>query len=112
MLATRAEARELMDADDLSAATYAAVVGDLAKVNVVTLAARPTLAFLRRIANLRSVEHRLDDADGLFLAVLVDQNTRRGDAALTGVDEHALHRRGQDLGQIGVGQDDVRRFAA
>lgn len=49
-LATRAHAAELMDADDLPADTYAAVVADLARVNVVTLAARPTLAFLARHA--------------------------------------------------------------
>lgn len=48
-LAVRADAEELMDADDLDPAIYAAVVGDLAKVNVVTMAARPTLAFLRRV---------------------------------------------------------------
>lgn len=47
-LSVRAEAEELMDADDLDADTYAAVVGDLAQVNVVTLAARPTLSFLAR----------------------------------------------------------------
>lgn len=47
-LATRAIAEELMDAEDLDAATYAEVVGDLAKVNVVTMAARPTLDFLAR----------------------------------------------------------------
>lgn len=47
MLATRATAEELMDADDLPADVYAAVVGDLARVNVVTMAARPTLRFLR-----------------------------------------------------------------
>jgi SAM-dependent methyltransferase len=49
MLAHRAQAEELMDADDLAPETYAAVVGDLAKVNTVTLASRPTLAFLNRI---------------------------------------------------------------
>ena len=49
-LATRAQAEELMDADDLSAATYADVVADLAKVNRVTMAARPTLAFLAQLA--------------------------------------------------------------
>lgn len=48
-LATRAQAEELMDADDLSAATYADVVADLAKVNRVTMAARPTLAFLDQL---------------------------------------------------------------
>ena len=47
-LRERAIADELMDAPDLDAATYAAVVGDLAEVNVVTMAARPTLAFLSR----------------------------------------------------------------
>jgi 2-polyprenyl-3-methyl-5-hydroxy-6-metoxy-1,4-benzoquinol methylase len=50
MLATRAIAEELMDADDLDAATYAAVVRDLAKVNTITLARQPTLDFLDRIA--------------------------------------------------------------
>lgn len=49
MLAQRARAEELMDADDLAPETYAAVVSDLAKVNTVTLASRPTLAFLDRI---------------------------------------------------------------
>ena len=49
-LAIRAQADELMDADDLPADVYAAVVGDLARVNRVTMAARPTLAFLDRIA--------------------------------------------------------------
>ena len=47
-LATRAIAEELMDGEDLDTATYAAVVGDLARVNVVTMAARPTLDFLAR----------------------------------------------------------------
>ena len=47
-LATRAITEELMDGEDLDAATYAEVVGDLAKVNVITMAARPTLAFLAR----------------------------------------------------------------
>jgi len=49
-LAQRAHAEELMDADDLPLETYAKVVADLAKVNAVTMAARPTLAFLDRIA--------------------------------------------------------------
>ena len=44
----RAIAEELMDADDLDAETYAAVVGDLARVNAVTMAGRPTIDFLRR----------------------------------------------------------------
>ena len=49
-LAVRAQAEELMDADDLSPQVYADVVADLAQVNRVTMAARPTLAFLARAA--------------------------------------------------------------
>ena len=49
-LAVRAQAEELMDADDLSPQVYADVVADLAQVNLVTMAARPTLAFLARAA--------------------------------------------------------------
>ncbi|MDP1027849.1 methyltransferase domain-containing protein [Sphingomonas sp. KR1UV-12] len=59
-LARRRIARELMDADDLDADTYAAVVGDLARVNTVTLAARPTLNFLSRIAEGRDSLRILD----------------------------------------------------
>jgi SAM-dependent methyltransferase len=47
-LATRAIAEEQMDAADLPAADYAALLADLAQVNGWTLAARPTLAFLDR----------------------------------------------------------------
>jgi 2-polyprenyl-3-methyl-5-hydroxy-6-metoxy-1,4-benzoquinol methylase len=49
MLKTRAIADELMDADDLDAETYAAVVHDLAKVNTLTMARRPTIRFLRAV---------------------------------------------------------------
>jgi 2-polyprenyl-3-methyl-5-hydroxy-6-metoxy-1,4-benzoquinol methylase len=49
-LARRTVADELMDADDLDADTYAAVVHDLAKVNTLTLARRPTLRFIDRVA--------------------------------------------------------------
>lgn len=47
------EREEEMDAADLSDARYARVIGDLARINALTLAARPTLAFFRRIARLR-----------------------------------------------------------
>ena len=60
---------ELMDADDLAPEVYAAVVGDLAQVNAVTLAARPTLAFLRRCAarqrSLRILDVGFGDGDML-----------------------------------------------
>lgn len=49
-LSTRALAEEQMDAPDLPAAVYDAVLGDLARVNAWTMAARPTLAFLDRVA--------------------------------------------------------------
>jgi 2-polyprenyl-3-methyl-5-hydroxy-6-metoxy-1,4-benzoquinol methylase len=49
MLAVRATADELMDADDLDAGTYAAVVHDLARVNTLTLARRPTIGFLGEV---------------------------------------------------------------
>lgn len=47
-LATRAIADEQMDAPDLPAADYAALLADMAVVNRLVLAARPTLAFLDR----------------------------------------------------------------
>ncbi|PAX07516.1 methyltransferase domain-containing protein [Sphingomonas lenta] len=59
-LAVRATAEELMDAADLDPATYARVVGDLAKVNTVTLARRPTLAFLKRAMTGRRTLRLLD----------------------------------------------------
>ena len=67
-LAVRAAGEELMDADDLPPATYAAVVADLARVNTVTLAARPTLSFLDRVATggrLRLLDVGFGDGDTL-----------------------------------------------
>ncbi len=58
-----------MDADGLDAGTYAAVVGDLARVNTLTLAARPTLVFLARAARgasrLRILDVGFGDGDVL-----------------------------------------------
>ena len=88
-LAVRAEAEELMDADDLDAATYAAVVGDLARVNTVTLAARPTLAFLRRAVAPGGAMRLLDVGfgDGDMLRRIARWAARhRIDAELVGVD--------------------------
>lgn len=88
-LQVRAQAEELMDADDLDAGTYAEVVGDLAQVNVVTLAARPTLNFLRR-ATAGTARFRLLDVgfgDGDTLRRIARWAARRGLAAeLVGVD--------------------------
>jgi SAM-dependent methyltransferase len=87
-LAIRAAGPELMDADDLDAEVYAAVVADLARVNTVTLAARPTLAFLERA--VRRGRLRLLDVgfgDGDMLRRIERWATRRGIAAeLVGVD--------------------------
>jgi 2-polyprenyl-3-methyl-5-hydroxy-6-metoxy-1,4-benzoquinol methylase len=47
-LATRSLQPEQMDGDDLSAEDFAAVIADLARVNGVTRARPPTLAFIRR----------------------------------------------------------------
>ena len=90
-LAQRAIAEELMDAPDLDAATYAAVVGDLAKVNVVTMAARPTLSFLARaMKNRERRTFRLLDVgfgDGDMLRRIARWAARRGhDFELVGVD--------------------------
>ncbi|WP_310475145.1 methyltransferase domain-containing protein [Sandarakinorhabdus sp.] len=49
----RADLPEIMDDDGLDAATYAAVVADLARVNTLTLARWPTLAWLKRQAPSR-----------------------------------------------------------
>lgn len=85
----RIDAQELMDADDLDAATYAAVVGDLARVNTATLAARPTLAFLARAAakqpHLRILDVGFGHGD--MLRRIARWAARRGAAVeLTGVD--------------------------
>ncbi|WCM26523.1 methyltransferase domain-containing protein [Sphingomonas sp. QA11] len=88
-LATRAIADELMDAEDLDAATYAEVVGDLAKVNVVTMAARPTLDFLARGVRDDRPFRLLDVGfgDGDMLRRIARWAKKRGIAAdLIGVD--------------------------
>lgn len=90
-LRTRAIADELMDAPDLDAETYAAVVGDLAKVNVVTLAARPTLGFLRRAFAAHPGERlRILDVgfgDGDMLRGIARWASKRGhEVELVGVD--------------------------
>lgn len=85
----RAIADELMDADDLDAATYAAVVGDLAKVNVVTMAARPTLSFIDRALHGRKAFKLLDVGfgDGDMLRTIARWAEKRGVAVdLVGVD--------------------------
>ncbi|CAN5544209.1 hypothetical protein BH09PSE4_BH09PSE4_10580 [soil metagenome] len=85
----RAIAEELMDAEDLDSATYAAVVGDLAKVNRVTMASRPTLSFLKRATRGMARFKILDVGfgDGDMLRIIARWAAKRGiKAELVGVD--------------------------
>ena len=88
-LAVRSQAEELMDADDLDAATYADVVGDLATVNTVTMARRPTLDFLARATAGRKSFRLLDVGfgDGDMLRRIARWTKAKGiEAELVGVD--------------------------
>ena len=104
-LARRSQAEELMDADDLDAATYADVVGDLASVNTVTMARRPTLDFLARAIAGRKTFRLLDVGfgDGDMLRRIARWAAARGIAAeLVGVDlnprsEQAARAHGGDI---------------
>jgi len=85
----RVQAPELMDADDLPADIYAAVVADLARVNRATLAYRPTLGFLQRAVAGRRRFRLLDVGfgDGDMLRRIAGWAQARGIAAeLVGVD--------------------------
>lgn len=89
LLATRAMADELMDADDLDPDIYGAVVADLARVNRWTLAARPTLEFLARAARGTDRLRILDVGygDGDMLRRIAGWAQRRGlCVTLAGVD--------------------------
>ncbi|MEQ1687461.1 MAG: methyltransferase domain-containing protein [Sphingopyxis sp.] len=55
-LAHRTMQEEEMDATDLPDAHYARVLGHLSRINRLTLAARPTLAFVRALLNQRSAD--------------------------------------------------------
>ena len=89
MLAERRRADELMDDPALPAETYHAVLADLAKVNRITMAHRPTLAFLDKAVGGRSHFSLLDVGfgDGDMLRAIAAWADRRGIAAeLTGID--------------------------
>jgi len=104
-LAVRSQAEELMDADDLDAATYADVVGDLATVNTVTMARRPTLNFLARATAGRKSFRLLDVGfgDGDMLRRIARWAKAKGiEAELVGVDlnprsEQAARAHGGDI---------------
>lgn len=89
MLEQRATAEEWMDAEDLDAATYAAVLADLAQVNRVTFAQRPTLGFLNRALGERRHFRLLDVGygQGDMLRAIARWAQRRGiSAELVGID--------------------------
>lgn len=90
VLRDRALADELMDAEDLDPATYAAVLRDLAQVNSITLARRPTLDFLSRIRAEGSAPIKILDVgygDGDMLRTIARWAVRRGMAVqLVGID--------------------------
>lgn len=78
-----------MDAADLDAATYAAVLSDLARVNRWTFTAHSVLAFLRGAIGKDRSFSLLDVGfgDGDMLRAIARWATRRGiEARLTGVD--------------------------
>ena len=78
-----------MDADDLHPAIYRRVVTELGRLNRVTLAARPTLAFVSRALG-EAKRFRLLDVgygDGAMLRTIARWASRRGIAAeLVGID--------------------------
>lgn len=78
-----------MDAADLPADVYAAVLADLAKVNVLTMSTRPTLAFLARATKGRTRFRLLDVGfgEGDMLRAIARWAAKRGMVAeLVGVD--------------------------
>ena len=89
MLAERATDDELMDDPSLDPDTYTRVLHDLAQVNTVTMARRPTLRFLDRALSKRQSFRLLDVGfgDGDMLRTVARWAKRRGLAAdLVGVD--------------------------
>ncbi len=92
MLAERRQADELMDDPALAAETYHAVLADLAKVNRITFAYRPTLSFLGRAVGGKPRFRLLDVGfgDGDMLRQIARWARRHGiEAELTGIDLNA-----------------------
>ena len=92
MLEARATQDELMDDPALDAATYTDVLHDLAQVNTITLARRPTLNFLERAVGKRDRFRLLDVGfgDGDMLSAIAKWADRRGIMAeLVGIDLNA-----------------------
>lgn len=91
-LASRATEQEQMDAPDLPASVYRQVLADLAKVNRITFATWPTLAFLKRAVGHRAQFRLLDVGfgQGDMLRAIARWAARQGIVAnLVGVDLNA-----------------------
>lgn len=89
MLAERALAEELMDDPALDAESYRTVLHDLAQVNTLTMARRPTLAFLERAIGTKKSFNLLDVGfgDGDMLRAIARWSEKRGiEAKLGGID--------------------------
>ncbi len=92
MLETRRIEEELMDDPALDPAVYTQVLHDLAKVNRITMAHRPTLAFLDRAVGGRESFRLLDVGfgDGDMLRQIARWAAKRGiSAELIGIDLNA-----------------------
>lgn len=88
MLETRSLAEEQMDAVELDPATYARILRDLAQVNTVTMARRPTLSFLKRLpksGSLKILDVGYGDGDMLRAIARWAGRTSRN-VALVGID--------------------------
>ena len=91
-LSARSDAAELMDTDCVDAADYGRCLRDLARVNTVTLARRPTLAWLDRAMRRRRAGEAISVYDVAFghgdmLRAVARWGQRRGRAvSLWGVD--------------------------
>jgi 2-polyprenyl-3-methyl-5-hydroxy-6-metoxy-1,4-benzoquinol methylase len=88
-LAIRSRQAEQMDADDLPPEILALVLADLGQVNSLTLARRPTIAFLKRALRGRSSFRLLDVGfgEGDMLRAIARWAARQGVAAeLVGID--------------------------
>ena len=89
MLAERRLTPEIMDDPAIDAATFAEVLRDLAKVNRVTMAGRPTLQFLERAAKGRDSLSVLDVGYGhgdMLRRIARWGDERELDLQLTGID--------------------------
>ena len=89
MLTKRRITQELMDDPSLAAETYDAVLRDLSRVNVATMAARPTLAFLDSVIGDKASISLLDVGfgQGDMLRSIANWAEKRGITAnLVGID--------------------------